>query len=100
MVNLVRTFLILKTIHSFVAKQPTASYNNIYNIILTVAFEMINHPFCFTGSVKKSVRKTATEFMSLVPMFSQRLAQRDYDFILIPPYKKRMLMKMYIMGES
>ena len=51
-----------------------------------------------TDSVKKSVRKTAAEFMSLVPMFSRRLAQRDYDFILVNPVRKRILLKMYIMG--
>ncbi|WAR23447.1 hypothetical protein MAR_037116 [Mya arenaria] len=52
----------------------------------------------FAESVKKSIRRTAAEFMKLVPMFSQRLAQRDYDMILVPPHKKRMLLKMYIMG--
>ncbi|KAL4236712.1 hypothetical protein ACF0H5_005096 [Mactra antiquata] len=52
----------------------------------------------FAETVKKNIRRTATEFMTLIPMFSQRLAQRDYDFILIPPKKKRMLLKMYCMG--
>ncbi|XP_060587857.1 uncharacterized protein LOC132743356 [Ruditapes philippinarum] len=52
----------------------------------------------FAESVKKSIRRTAAEFMPMVPMFSQRLAQRDYDFILVPPHKKRILLKMYIMG--
>jgi len=36
--------------------------------------------------------------MKLMPMFSQRLAQRDYDLILVPPHKKRILLKMYILG--
>ncbi|XP_053393909.1 uncharacterized protein LOC123525355 isoform X2 [Mercenaria mercenaria] len=52
----------------------------------------------FAESVKKTIRKTAAEFMPMIPMFSQRLAQRDYDFILVPPHKKRLLLKMYIMG--
>lgn len=52
----------------------------------------------FAESVKKSIRRTAAEFMKMVPMFSQRLAQRDYDFILVNPVKKRLLMKMYILG--
>ena len=55
--------------------------------------------FHLTESVKKTIRKTAGEFMTMVPMFSQRLAQRDYDFILVNPVKKRLLMKMYIMGK-
>lgn len=50
--------------------------------------------------MKKSIRRTAAEFMKLVPMFSQRLAQRDYEMILVPPHKKRMLLKMYILGEK
>lgn len=52
----------------------------------------------FADTVKRSIRRTAAEFMTMVPMFSQRLAQRDYDFILVNPVKKRLLMKMYIMG--
>lgn len=52
----------------------------------------------FAETVKKSIRKTAAEFMSMVPMFSYRLAQRDYELILVNPVKKRLLMKMYILG--
>ena len=61
-------------------------------------FKYLKINILLTDSVKKSVRKTAAEFMSLVPMFSRRLAQRDYDFILVNPVKKRLLLKMYIMG--
>ena len=52
-----------------------------------------------TETVKKSIRKTAAEFMRMVPMFSYRLAQRDYEFILVSPVKKRLLLKMYILGK-
>ena len=34
-----------------------------------------------------------------MPLFTQRLAQRDYDLILVSPMKRRMLLKMYCMGE-
>lgn len=34
-----------------------------------------------------------------MPAFAKRLAQRDYDFILINPMKRRMLLKMYCMGK-
>ena len=73
------------------------------NIKITAVFkcpEYLKVNILSIDSVKKSVRKTAAEFMSLVPMFSRRLAQRDYDFILVNPVKKRILLKMYIMGMS
>uniref|UniRef100_K1Q114 Uncharacterized protein n=1 Tax=Magallana gigas TaxID=29159 RepID=K1Q114_MAGGI len=52
----------------------------------------------FAETVKESIRKTANEFLSVMPLFSQRLAQRDYDLILVSPMKRRMLLKMYCMG--
>ncbi|XP_069126888.1 uncharacterized protein [Argopecten irradians] len=52
----------------------------------------------FAETVKESIRYTANEFLKLMPSFTQRLAQRDYDFILVNPVKKRMLLKMYCMG--
>lgn len=52
----------------------------------------------FAESVKDSIRHTAKSFLSEMPAFSRRLAQRDYDFILMHPLKKRMLLKMYCMG--
>lgn len=56
--------------------------------------------FVTSETVKESIRKTANEFLSVMPLFSQRLAQRDYDLILVSPMKRRMLLKMYCMGES
>lgn len=52
----------------------------------------------FSQSVKKSVRETAKEFMKLMPQMRKRLDQREYDFILMNPVKKRMLLKMYVLG--
>ncbi|KAJ8305938.1 hypothetical protein KUTeg_016483 [Tegillarca granosa] len=54
----------------------------------------------FAESVKPTIRETAREFMELVPIFAQRLAQRDYDLILVSPVKKRMLLKMFCMEEE
>jgi hypothetical protein len=34
-----------------------------------------------------------------MPAFAKRLAERDYDFILMNPMKRRMLLKMYCMGK-
>ena len=50
--------------------------------------------------VHESIRKNAAYFTNLMPMFAQRLAQRDYDLILTTPVKKRLLMKMYIIGKG
>ncbi|XP_071165857.1 uncharacterized protein [Mytilus edulis] len=52
----------------------------------------------FAESVKDSIRHTAKQFLTVMPAFAKRLAQRDYDFILINPMKRRMLLKMYCMG--
>lgn len=52
----------------------------------------------FSQSVKKSVRETAKEFMKLMPQMRKRLDQREHDFILMDPVKKRMLLKMYVLG--
>lgn len=53
----------------------------------------------FAESVKPSIRVTAKELMKLLPSFKERLAQREYDFILVSPMKKRMLLKMYALGK-
>lgn len=52
----------------------------------------------FGDMVHAPIRKNAAHFMTLMPMFAQRLAQRDYDFIFLSPLKKRLLMKMYIIA--
>ncbi|XP_038067918.1 uncharacterized protein LOC119737550 isoform X2 [Patiria miniata] len=52
----------------------------------------------FSESVKSSIRETAHEFMKLMPAFKKRLAQREYDFILMTPLKRRMLLKMFTLG--
>lgn len=52
----------------------------------------------FAESVKPSISVTAKELMKLLPSFKQRLAQREYDFILMSPMKRRMLLKMYALG--
>lgn len=52
----------------------------------------------FGEMVLESIRKNAARFMALMPMFAQRLAQRDYDLILVSPLKKRLLLKMYIIA--
>ena len=52
----------------------------------------------FGTSGKRSIRETAKEFLKLMPLFAKRLAQRDYDLILVPPVKRRLLLKMYALS--
>ncbi|XP_006822682.1 uncharacterized protein LOC100373635 [Saccoglossus kowalevskii] len=52
----------------------------------------------FAESVKSSIRQTAGDLMRVMPAFKRRLAQREYDFCLMTPEKRRMLLKMYIIG--
>ena len=52
----------------------------------------------FSQSVKKTIRETAKEFGKLMPQMRKRLDQREYDFILLSPLKRRMLLKMYVLG--
>ena len=54
--------------------------------------------FGTASTSKQSVRETAKEFLKLMPSFSKRLAQREYDLILVPPRKRRLLLKMYALG--
>ncbi|XP_077981309.1 uncharacterized protein LOC144436390 [Glandiceps talaboti] len=52
----------------------------------------------FSESVKQTIRETAAELMRIMPPFKKRLLQREYDFCLMSPLKRRMLLKMYIIG--
>ncbi|KAL3867679.1 hypothetical protein ACJMK2_040550 [Sinanodonta woodiana] len=52
----------------------------------------------FSESVKQSIRQTTANFLAMLPEFTQRLAQREYDFALASPKKRRLLFKMYILG--
>jgi hypothetical protein len=63
----------------------------VYYLFLLVAMAEMVH---------ESIRKNAAHFMTLMPMFSQRLAQRDYDLILVSPLRKRLLLRMYIIGKA
>ena len=54
--------------------------------------------FGAASTSKESVRETAKEFLKLKPSFSKRLAQRECDLILVPPKKRRLLLKMYALG--
>ena len=52
----------------------------------------------FGLSGKSSIKETSEEFIRLMPAFRKRLKQREYDFILVPAVKRRLLLKMYILS--
>jgi len=52
----------------------------------------------FGMSGKSSVKETSEEFIKLMPSFRKRLKQREYDFILVSPVKRRLLLKMFILS--
>ncbi len=71
--------------------------------LLDELIEAHNHlsPVSLFGTAstnKQSIRETAKEFLKLMPSFSKRLAQREYDLVLVPPRKRRLLLKMYALG--
>ena len=72
------------------------SYNNLslYHVYFIYLRSL------FADSVKDSIRRTAGEFMRLMPGFVRRLAQREYDLIMVRPIKRRILLKLYCMGKS
>lgn len=90
--------------HSFVACEMKFSSSFFFNFSIIIFFKAVLFSFYhqqlyLTETVKESIRKTAKEFLSVMPMFCQRLAQRDYDLILVSPMKRRMLLKMFCMGQ-
>lgn len=52
----------------------------------------------FSLSNKKSVQDTANELMKIMPAFRKRMDKREYDFILMNPIKRRILLKLYALG--
>ena len=65
--------------------------------LLDELIEAHNHlaPVSVFGlSGKNSVKETSEEFIKLMPAFRRRLKQREYDFILVPPVKRRILLKV------
>ncbi|GFN79129.1 hypothetical protein PoB_000563500 [Plakobranchus ocellatus] len=52
----------------------------------------------FAEKVHENIRQNAANFVVLMPAFCHRLAQRDFDLMLVDPVKKRMLLKMSIIA--
>jgi len=49
----------------------------------------------FTLSNKKKVQITSARLMKVLPAFTKRVHQRDFDLILVHPIKRRLLLKMF-----
>lgn len=76
------------------------TFDSLWDLLdeLIEAHRNLSPQSLFALSVKKTIRETAKEFMVLMPQMRKRLDQREYDFILMDPMKKRMLLKMYVLG--
>lgn len=76
------------------------TFDSLWDLLdeLIEAHRNLSPQSLFALSVKKSIRETAKEFMTLMPQMRKRLDQREYDFILMDPMKKRMLLKMFVLG--
>lgn len=52
----------------------------------------------FASSTKLNVQQTADELVQLLPSLQSRLEQREHDLILVPPVKKRLLLKLFVLS--
>lgn len=52
----------------------------------------------FANSTKLNVQQTANELAQLLPSLQSRLEQRERDMILVPPVKRRLLLKMFVLS--
>ncbi|XP_062510031.1 uncharacterized protein LOC134186129 [Corticium candelabrum] len=65
---------------------------------LIEAHNNVSSESIYSASSKKTIHKIAKELNGLMPEFRRRLDQREHDFILMSPVKRRMLLKMYVIG--
>ena len=52
----------------------------------------------FANSTKLNVQQTANELIQLLPSLQARLLQREHDLILVPPVKRRLLLKLFVLS--
>lgn len=81
-----------------VINDPT--FDTLWDLLdeLIEAHNVFNSQSLFSQSNKKTVHETANELMKIMPAFRKRLDKREYDFILMNPVKRRMLLKLYALG--
>ena len=76
------------------------TFDTLWDLLdeLIEAHNVFNSQSLFSQSNKKTVQDTANELMKIMPAFRKRMDKRDYDFILMNPVKRRMLLKLYALG--
>jgi hypothetical protein len=76
------------------------TFDTLWDLLdeLIEAHNVFNSQSLFSQSNKKTVQDTANELMKIMPAFRERMDKRDYDFILMNPVKRRMLLKLYALG--
>ena len=52
----------------------------------------------FANSTKLNVQRTANELIQLLPSLQSQLQQREHDLILVPPVKRRILLKLFVLS--
>eukprot|EP00117_Sycon_ciliatum_P018850 scpid52291/ scgid17279/ len=65
---------------------------------LTVMHTVLLRKSIFADTSKASVRFCAHELHQLLPAWQKQLVQREKDFILMKPVKRRILLKLYVMS--
>ena len=76
------------------------TFHTLWDLLdeLIEAHNVFNSQSLFSQSNKKTAQDTANELMKIMPAFRKRMDKREYDFILMNPVKRRMLLKMYALG--
>ncbi|XP_039259415.2 uncharacterized protein LOC120335862 isoform X1 [Styela clava] len=52
----------------------------------------------FSESLKPTVHSTVQDLLKVMPAFTKRLKQREFDFILTSPVRRRLLLKLFIVS--
>ena len=65
---------------------------------LTAVHAVLLRKSIFADTSKESVRYCAQELLKLLPAWQKQLQQREKDFILMRPVKRRILLKLYVMS--
>jgi hypothetical protein len=76
------------------------TFHTLWDLLdeLIEAHNVFNSQSLFSQSDKNTAQDTANELMKIMPAFRKKLDKREYDFILMNPVKRRMLLKMYALG--
>ena len=76
------------------------TFDTLWDLLdeLIEAHNVFNSQSLFSQSNKNTVQDTANELMKIMPAFRKRMDKREYDFILMNPVKRRMLLKLYALG--